>query len=128
MDYCKFFDGSFNLTLCYLHLFDLVVYLCLKGNQLLKDRRKNKRKRRVSGEIFPASASASAHSQGKVSCNDNRLVKVVVRDSQNIQKSGSGKASSLKRNANIGVNRGNCKGDLFSLKTARLRRKPGNFG
>lgn len=93
----------------------------------MKDRRKNIRKQRAQGEICSTTASATVYSQGKASLNGSRSVKIVLLDSQNSQKLGSGKGSSLKRNANIGVNRSNGKGDSFSLKTARLRRKPGDF-
>lgn len=109
-----------------MHLLNLLVYLALKEHQLLKDRRKNIRKRHAQVENCPTTASATVFGQGKALGNDSRADKVVLVDSQNIQKSGSGKGSSLKRNANIGINRSNCKGDSVPLKTARPRRKPGS--
>lgn len=98
----------------------------MKEHQLLKDRRKNIRKKHARGENCPPTASATNSSQGKASGNDSRADKVVLHDNQNIQKSGSGKGSSFKRNANIGINRNNCKGDSLALKTARPRRKQGS--
>ncbi|CAK9182606.1 unnamed protein product [Ilex paraguariensis] len=89
-------------------------------HQLLKDRKK--RKRPCQGENNSTGASTTVSNQGRASEHDTRAVKVVLVDSQNIQKLGSGKGSSLRRNVNMGINRSNCKGDSLP-KTARHRRK-----
>ncbi|KAF3441833.1 hypothetical protein FNV43_RR15748 [Rhamnella rubrinervis] len=91
-------------------------------HQLLKDRKKSVRKRPSQGENCPPAASTFSN-QSRASGHDNRTFKLVLVDSQNIQKVGSGKAS-LKRNINIGINRNN-KGDSTTMKPARQRRKSG---
>uniref|UniRef100_A0A5B7ACY7 Putative TSL-kinase interacting protein 1 isoform X2 n=1 Tax=Davidia involucrata TaxID=16924 RepID=A0A5B7ACY7_DAVIN len=94
-------------------------------HQLLKDRKKNVRKRPSQGENCSPSAPTTVSNQGRPSGHDTRAVKVVLVDSQSIQKLGTGKGSSLRRNVNIGINRSNCKGDSSTVKTVRQRRKPG---
>ncbi|KAA8518724.1 hypothetical protein F0562_016502 [Nyssa sinensis] len=94
-------------------------------HQLLKDRKKNIRKRPSQGDIFSPSASTTVSNQGRASGHDARAVKVVLVDSQNIQKLGPGKGSSLRRNVNIGISRSNWKGDSSTVKTVRQRRKSG---
>ncbi|KAK1400164.1 hypothetical protein POM88_010027 [Heracleum sosnowskyi] len=94
------------------------MFLDALEHQLLKDRRKNIRKRHSQGEVC-----STLLSQGKALMNDIHTVNVVILDSQNIQK-GLGKGSLLNRNANLGVNCSNCKGDLVPLKAVRQRRKP----
>ncbi|KAH7511987.1 TSL-kinase interacting protein 1 isoform X1 [Ziziphus jujuba] len=91
-------------------------------HQLLKDRKKNVRKRPSQGENCPPAPSTFSN-QSRASGHDNRTFKLVLVDSQNIQKVGPGKAS-LKRNLNTGINRSN-KGDSTTMKPARQRRKPG---
>ncbi|KAM7526187.1 hypothetical protein LguiA_016089 [Lonicera macranthoides] len=95
-------------------------------HQLLKDRKKSKRKRHCQEEnCSPTASSATVSNQGKTLSQDARAVKVVFVDKRNIQKLGAGKGSSLRRNANIGINRTNCKGESSPVKKARQRRKPG---
>ncbi|XP_057983103.1 TSL-kinase interacting protein 1 [Malania oleifera] len=93
-------------------------------HQLLKDRKKNKRKRRSAGENCPPSVAANASNHSRATGHDPCAVKLVLVDSQNIQKLGPGKGSSLRRNVNVGINRNN-KGDSSAVKTGRRRRKPG---
>lgn len=93
-------------------------------HQLLKDRRKNVKKRPSQGENSPPAASSTVSNQSRGSGQDARTIKLVLVDSQNIQKLGSGKTS-FKRNVNVGVNRSNNKGDSTNMKPARQRRKPG---
>lgn len=93
-------------------------------SQLLKDRKKNVRRRPSQGESS-STAAASPSSHGRVSTNDSRTVKVVLLDNQDVQKFGSGKGSSLKRHVTMGVNRSNAKVDS-SVKNARHRRKIGS--
>lgn len=100
----------------------------MKEHQLLKDRKKSKRKRHCQEEnCSPTASSAMVSNQGKALSQDGRAVKVVFVDKRNIQKLGAGKGSSLRRNANIGINRTNCKGESSPVKKARQRRKPGDF-
>ena len=94
----------------------------MKEHQLLKDRKKSVRKRPSHGEYSSNPSTLSNHS--RVPGHDNRTVKLVLVDSQNVQKVGSGKTS-LKRNVNVGSNRGNNKGDSNTLKPVRQKRKPG---
>ncbi|XP_060201493.1 TSL-kinase interacting protein 1 isoform X1 [Lycium barbarum] len=93
-------------------------------SQLLKDRKKNVRRRPSQGESS-STAAASLSSHGRVSTTDNRTVKVVLLDNQDVQKFGSGKGSSLKRHVTMGVNRSNAKADS-SVKNARHRRRIGS--
>ncbi|KAK9291498.1 hypothetical protein L1049_019446 [Liquidambar formosana] len=93
-------------------------------HQLLKDRKKNIRRRPSHVENCSPTALTTVSNHNRASGHDNRAVKLVLVDSQNIQKLGSGKGSSLKRSINIGVNRSNSKGDSSAVKTARQRRKP----
>lgn len=92
-----------------------------KEHQLLKDRKKNVRKR-SQGENCSSPSTISSH--GRTSGHDNRSVRLVLVDSQNIQKVGSGKPP-LKRPLNAGVHRGNGKVESTTMKPARQRRKPG---
>lgn len=84
-------------------------------SQLLKDRKKNVRRRPSQGESS-STAAASPSSHGRVS---------TLLDNQDVQKFGSGKGSSLKRQVTVGVNRSNAKVDS-SVKNARHRRKTGS--
>lgn len=100
--------------------------LPMKEHQLLKDRKKSVRKRPTHGEYSPP-APSTVTNQSRASGHDNRTVKLVLVDSQNIQKVGSGKGP-LKRNVNLSINRSNNKGDSTTMKPARQqRRKPGIF-
>ncbi|KAJ6968606.1 TSL-kinase interacting protein 1-like isoform X1 [Populus alba x Populus x berolinensis] len=91
-------------------------------NQLLKDQRKNVRKRSSQGENGSPTTPSIITNQNRAAVHDTRTVKLVIVDSQNIQKLG-GKGS-LKRNVNMGVVRNNNKGDSTAMKPARQRRKP----
>ncbi|XP_034693729.1 TSL-kinase interacting protein 1 isoform X1 [Vitis riparia] len=93
-------------------------------HQLLKDRKKNIRKRPSQGGNCSSTAPNTVSSQSRASGNETRAVKLVLVESQNVQKLGPGKGSSLKRNVNVGVNRSNSKGDSSAMKTARQRQKP----
>lgn len=93
-------------------------------HQLLKDRRKNVRKRPSQGENCLSPAPSTVSNQNRAAGQDARTVKLVLVDSQNIQKLGSGKTT-LKRNSNVGVNRSNNKGESTAMKPPRQRRKPG---
>uniref|UniRef100_A0A2C9V8E6 Uncharacterized protein n=1 Tax=Manihot esculenta TaxID=3983 RepID=A0A2C9V8E6_MANES len=94
-------------------------------NQLLKDRKKNVRKRPPQLENGPPTVPNTVTSQNRASGHETRTVKLVLVDSQNLQRLGAGKGS-LKRNVNIGVIRSN-RGDSTAMKPARQRRKQGIF-
>jgi hypothetical protein len=98
----------------------------MKEHQLLKDRRKNVRKRPSPGENCLPPAPSTVSNQNRASGQDARTVKLVLVDSQNIQKLGSGKTT-LKRNTNVGVNRSNNRGESTTMKPPRQRRKPGDY-
>lgn len=93
-------------------------------HQLLKDRRKNVRRRPSQGENCMPTAPSTIPNQSRSAGQDARTIKLVLVDSQNIQKLGSGKTS-LKRSVNVGVNRNNSKGESTTMKPSRQRRKPG---
>ncbi|KAI3447571.1 hypothetical protein Pfo_004236 [Paulownia fortunei] len=94
-------------------------------NQLLKDRKKNIKKRLSTGENNSSIPNIPASNQVRASGHDNRAVKMVLVDSQNIQKVGTGKGALFKRHVNIGMSRTNCKVDPASVKTVKHRRKTG---
>ncbi|XP_028766270.1 TSL-kinase interacting protein 1 isoform X2 [Neltuma alba] len=93
-------------------------------HQLMKDRKKNVRRRPLLGENYPPAAPNTVSNQSRTLGNDARTVKLVLVDSQNIQSLGTSKAS-LKRNVNMGVNRSNTKGESTAMKPSRQRKKPG---
>ncbi|KAI9153346.1 hypothetical protein LWI28_009912 [Acer negundo] len=93
-------------------------------HQLLKDRKRSVKKRSPHGENYSPTAPSSVSNQSRASGPDACMAKLVLVDSQNIQKLGTGKGP-LKRNVNIGINRSNNKGDTFTMKPSRQRRKPG---
>lgn len=102
---------------------DWLIMFPMKEHQLLKDRRKNVRKRPSQGENCLPPTPSTVSNQNRASGQDARTVKLVLVDSQNIQKLGSGKT--LKRNTNVGVNRSNNRGESTTMKPPRQRRKPG---
>ncbi|KAL5716989.1 TSL-kinase interacting protein [Ranunculus cassubicifolius] len=91
-------------------------------HQLLRDRKKNVRRRASQKENCSSSSPATVSFQGK----DTPAVKGVLVNSQNIQRVASGKGSSQKRGVNNGTNRSNNKVDLSTVKVTRQRRKTGN--
>ncbi|KAL6585400.1 TSL-kinase interacting protein 1 [Orobanche minor] len=94
-------------------------------NQLLKDRKKNIKKHLSSEENNPPIPSISASNQVRPPGLDNRTVKMLLVDSQNIQKVKTGKGALFKRHMNMETSRTNCKVDPPSVKTAKHRRKTG---
>ncbi|KAF5737535.1 TSL-kinase interacting protein 1-like isoform X1 [Tripterygium wilfordii] len=93
-------------------------------HQLLKDQKKNVRKRRPLEENCSSIASTAVTSQSRTSAQDSRTCKLVLVDSQNIEKLGPGKGL-VKRNANSGGNRCGNKGDTTATKPNSQRRKQG---
>ena len=91
----------------------------------MKDRQKNVKKRALMGENCPPATPSTVLNQSRASGNDAHTVKLVLVDSQNMQKLGPSKAP-LKRNVNMGVNRANSKGDSATMKPSRQRKKPGD--
>ncbi|KAK6126221.1 hypothetical protein DH2020_040042 [Rehmannia glutinosa] len=96
-------------------------------NQLLKDRKKNIKKRLSSGENNSPIPNIPSSNQVRAPGHDNRAVKMVLVDSQNVQKVGTGKGALFKRHVNMEVSRANCKVDPASVKTAKHRRKTGEL-
>lgn len=90
----------------------------------MRDRKKNTKKRLPTGENNTPVQNIT--NQVRAPVHDNRAVKMVVLDSQNIEKVGTGKGSLFKRHANVGMSRGNCKVDQATVKTVKHRRKTGN--
>lgn len=99
----------------------------MKENQLLKDRKKNTKRRLSTGENNSSIPNIPASNQVRASGHDNRAVKMVLLDNQNIQKVGTGKGALFKRHVNIGMSRTNCKVDPASVKTVKHRRKTGKL-
>ncbi|CAI0426827.1 unnamed protein product [Linum tenue] len=101
------------------------IFLEALENQLIKDRKKNVRKRPLQGETGSPTGISTVANQNKASTQDSRAVKLVLVDGQSIQKLGSSKGP-LKRNVNVGVVRHTNKGgDSGIMKPPRQRRKPG---
>ncbi|KAL6496277.1 TSL-kinase interacting protein 1 [Orobanche gracilis] len=93
-------------------------------NQLLKDRKKNIKKHLSSGENNPPIPIISASNQVRPPGHDDHTVKMLLVDSQNIQKVKTGKGALFKRHMNMETSRTNCKVDP-PVKTAKHRRKTG---
>ncbi|XP_010241825.1 PREDICTED: TSL-kinase interacting protein 1 [Nelumbo nucifera] len=102
----------------------LKIFVEALEHQLLKDRKKNIRKQPSQGDNCLSTSPTTVLLHSKTPGNDTNLVKLVTVDNQSIQKVGSGKGSSLKRNVNTGINRSNNKGHSSTSKT-RQRRKTG---
>ncbi|KAK2407840.1 TSL-kinase interacting protein [Trifolium repens] len=100
------------------------IFLEALEHQLLKDRKKNVRKRPLQGGNCQSPALNAVSNQARASGNDTRAVKMILVESQNIIKLGPSKPP-LKRNVNIGVNRNNAKGDSNNSKPTRQRKKSG---
>ena len=96
----------------------------MKEHQLLKDRKKNVRKRPLQGENCPPPIPNAVSNQSRALGHDGRAVKLVLVDTQNIPKLGPRKTAS-RRNVNVGINRGNNGGYPTVLKPSRQRRKSG---
>lgn len=100
----------------------------MKENQLLKDRKKGKRKQPSLGENCAPAIPTTISNQGRPSGHDDiHAVKLVAIDNENIKQLGPLKGPSVKRNVNVGINRSICKGDSLPPKTVRQRRRPGIF-
>lgn len=100
------------------------IFLEALEHQLMKDRKKNVKKRSSPGGSCLPPAPTAVSNQSRSSGNDPRAVKLVLVDSQNILKLGPSK-SSMKRNVNMGVSRSNTKGDSNTMKPTRQRKKSG---
>ncbi|KAK7376090.1 hypothetical protein VNO78_34942 [Psophocarpus tetragonolobus] len=100
------------------------IFLEALEHQLLKDRKKNVRKRPSQGGNCLPPAPTTDSNQSRASGNDARAVKLVLVDSQNILKLGPSKPST-KRNVNMGVSRSNTKGDSNAMKPTRQRKRSG---
>ncbi|KAL8139098.1 hypothetical protein V2J09_005099 [Rumex salicifolius] len=94
-------------------------------HQLLKDRKKNVRRRLPQGENCPSLFPTPSLQQNKPSTNETHSVKFVLVDSQNIHKAGIGKGYTLRRNPNNGINKSSNKGDSSPTKASKQRRRTG---
>lgn len=120
--YLYLFGFFFNvLCMCW----SWSTFFVAKEHQLLKDRKKNVRKRPLQGGNCLPAAPTAVSNQSRASGNDAYAVKLVLVDSQNILKLGPSKPST-KRNVNMGVNRSNTKGDSNTMKPTRQRKKSGD--
>ncbi|KAL1566005.1 TSL-kinase interacting protein 1, variant 2 [Salvia divinorum] len=99
------------------------IFLETLENQLLRDRKKNTKKRLSTGENNTSVPNIT--NQVRASGHDHRAVNMVLLDNQNFEKVGSGKGSLFKRHANIGISRANCKVDQTAVKAVKHRRKNG---
>ncbi|CAL5197277.1 unnamed protein product [Lathyrus oleraceus] len=93
------------------------IFLEALEHQLLKDRKKNVKKRPLQGGNCQSPALNTISNQ-----SNTRAVKMILVESQNIIKLGPSKPP-LKRNVNMGVNRSNAKGDSNNSKPTRQRKK-----
>ncbi|CAI9111998.1 OLC1v1012355C3 [Oldenlandia corymbosa var. corymbosa] len=94
-------------------------------SQLLKDRKKNVRKRVSQGENSSMISPTSVSNLGRVSGPESRVAKAALVDNQNFQKFGTAKGPSLNRNLSLGINRGNTKARSSALKAAKHQHKTG---
>lgn len=97
----------------------------MKEHQLLKDRKKNVRKRSLQGGSCLPPTPSTVSNQHRSLGNDDLADDLVLDDSQNNIKVGPSKPS-LKRNVNMGVSRSNTKGDSNTMKPTRQRKKSGD--
>lgn len=99
----------------------------VKEHQLLKDRKKSVRRRPSQSENCSSTVPITISNQSRPLGHDGRAVKLVLIDTQNIQKLGSPRGSSLKcNNINLGISRSCRRGESSTVKAGRQRRKPGN--
>ncbi|XP_057549347.1 TSL-kinase interacting protein 1 isoform X2 [Amaranthus tricolor] len=90
-------------------------------HQLMKDRKKNVKKRSLQGDSYSSPSPTTATNQNKLSGNDARAVKIILIDSQNVQKAGQARGSS-RRNSNMGVIRSSNKGESSQTKSKQRRK------
>lgn len=100
------------------------IFLEALEHQLLKDRKKNVRKRSLQGGSCLPPTPSTVSNQHRSLGNDDLADDLVLDDSQNNIKVGPSKPS-LKRNVNMGVSRSNTKGDSNTMKPTRQRKKSG---
>ncbi|XP_068639808.1 TSL-kinase interacting protein 1-like isoform X2 [Aristolochia californica] len=93
-------------------------------HQLLKDQKKSRRRRPHGEGCHSAPSTAAISLLGKAPGNDARLMKVLIVDGHNVQKVGTAKAISLKRNVST---TSACNRSDPTLKSARQRRRTGNM-
>eukprot|EP01018_Ginkgo_biloba_P023770 Gb_34306 [translate_table: standard] len=91
------------------------------GHQLLKDRKKTKRKQPSQNAAAPSTSGVTAVGANKVVVNDSESVKVLSNEAQSVQKPGPGRGATVKRNGGSHTGRG--KGEASSSKPPRQRRK-----
>lgn len=94
----------------------------MKEHQLLKDRKKTKRKASQAEQISPASL-VTVSLPSKTPGNEARGQKVLTLESHGAQKVGIGRGNSLKRQ--LMASTGGCKDEIATVKTTRQRKKAG---
>ncbi|XP_052176201.1 TSL-kinase interacting protein 1-like [Diospyros lotus] len=90
-------------------------------HQLLKDRKKGKRKRPSQGKNCSQIVPTTISNQGRGSGHDNCTNAVL--NNQSVQKLGRGRRPTMRRNVNVGISRSNCKRDSCPQKTVKKRQK-----
>lgn len=90
------------------------------GHQLLKDRKKKKRKE-PSQDAASSATGVTAAGPSKVVVSDPESAKALSMEAQSVQKSGSGKVATVKRNGGSCTNR--AKREASNTKQPRQRRK-----
>ncbi|KAG5402098.1 hypothetical protein IGI04_016705 [Brassica rapa subsp. trilocularis] len=94
-------------------------------HQLLKDSRKSTSKRACHGETFSSASLENISSQSRERGLDNRPLKMILCDSQNVKKLGPGRAST-KHGDSLGASLGDEKEDT-AFRGGRQRRKQGSY-
>lgn len=89
----------------------------------MKDRKKNTKKRLLTGENNSSMPNISSSNQVRASGHDGRAEKMGLVDRQNFEKVGTGKGALFRRQLNVGAN---CKVEPASVKIAKPRRKAGD--
>ncbi|GLJ17001.1 hypothetical protein SUGI_0294110 [Cryptomeria japonica] len=90
------------------------------AHALLKDQKKTKRKQSLQDNATPATGEIPAGAS-KAVVNDPESAKMLDFEAQNLQKIGSGKGTTVKRNGGQSTNR--CKGENSKVKPCQRRRK-----
>ncbi|CAN6463336.1 unnamed protein product [Victoria cruziana] len=98
------------------------IFVTALEHQLLKDRKKTKRKASQAEQISPASL-VTVSLPSKTPGNEARGQKVLTLESHGAQKVGIGRGNSLKRQ--LMASTGGCKDEIATVKTTRQRKKAG---
>ncbi|KAH9296377.1 hypothetical protein KI387_039965, partial [Taxus chinensis] len=91
------------------------------AHALLKDQKKTKRKQPLQDNATPSATGEDPAGPIKAVVSDPESAKVLVGEAQSLQKLGSGKVSTVKRNGGQSTNR--CRGETSKIKPYQRRRK-----